>query len=157
MSQNYISPAMLPLGSIAEYMDKVEGFSKKKESAEDTKQVNGIKSDLIAIAATDENGELIEDRETVKNALKLGGIPAKDYVTTEGANALLSDTYQVSVNSGNETKNLRECKKEYDLIFRLIKDCIRSNKELQEKLLLRPLTIASTVVAECYLYKIIYS
>lgn len=54
MSQNYISPAMLPLGSIAEYMDKVEGFSKKKESAEDTKQVNGIKSDLIAIAATDE-------------------------------------------------------------------------------------------------------
>lgn len=46
-----------------------------------------------------------------------------------------------------ETKNLRECKK----------DCIRSNKELQEKLLLRPLTIASTVVAECYLYKIIYS
>lgn len=36
-----------------------------------------------------------------------------------------------------ETKNLRECKKEYDLIFRLIKDCIRSNKELQEKLLLR--------------------
>lgn len=56
-----------------------------------------------------------------------------------------------------ETKNLRECKKEYDLIFRLIKDCIRSNKELQEKLLLRPLTIASTVVAECYLYKIIYS
>lgn len=56
-----------------------------------------------------------------------------------------------------ETKNLRECKKEYDLIFRLIKDCIRTNKEHQEKLLLRPLTIASTVVAECYLYKIIYS
>ena len=30
MSQNYISPAMLPLGSIAEYMDKVEGFSKNQ-------------------------------------------------------------------------------------------------------------------------------
>lgn len=56
-----------------------------------------------------------------------------------------------------ETENLRECKKEYNLIFRLIKDCIRTNKEDQEKLLLRPLTIASTVVAECYLYKIIYS
>ena len=37
MSQNYISPAMLPLGSIAEYMDYVECFSKKKDSADDTK------------------------------------------------------------------------------------------------------------------------
>ena len=80
MSQNYISPAMLPLDSIAEYMDKVEGFSKKKESAEDTKQVDGIKSNLIAIAATDEAGELVNDRETVKNALELGGIPDRKSV-----------------------------------------------------------------------------
>ncbi|HFI0354243.1 TPA: hypothetical protein ACGOV8_001487 [Streptococcus suis] len=56
-----------------------------------------------------------------------------------------------------ETKNLRECKDEYDLIFRLIKDSIRRKKEFDENLLLRPLTISSTVVAECYLYKIIYS
>lgn len=56
-----------------------------------------------------------------------------------------------------ETKNLRECKNEYDLIFRLIKDSIRRKKKFDENLLLRPLTISSTVVAECYLYKIIYS
>ena len=157
MSQNYISPAMLPLGSIAEYMDKVEGFSKKKESAEDTKQVNGIKSDLIAIAATDENGELIEDRETVKNALKLGGIPAKDYVTTEGANALLSDTYQVSVNSGNETKNLRD--ELYQLKAELAKAGLIKNtscyngyidafKEGQESYLKEAITVTSTDMSQ---------
>ena len=56
-----------------------------------------------------------------------------------------------------ETENLRECEKEYDLIFRLIKDSIRRKKDFDEKLLLRPLMISATVVAECYLYKIIYS
>ena len=108
MSKNYISPAMLPLESIAEYMDKVEGFSKKKEAAEDTKAVGNVSSAIIAVAATNAQGKLVNDRETVKNALQLGGVDARDYVTTEGANALLSDTYQVSVNSGNEVKNLRD-------------------------------------------------
>lgn len=157
MSQNYISPAMLPLDSIAEYMDKVEGFSKKKESAEDTKQVDGIKSNLIAIAATDEAGELVNDRETVKNALELGGIPAKDYVTTEGANALLSDTYQVSVNSGNETKNLRD--ELYQLKAELAKAGLIKNtpcyngyidafKEGQESYLKDAITITSTDMSQ---------
>ena len=157
MSQNYISPAMLPLDSIAEYMDKVEGFSKKKESAEDTKQVDGIKSNLIAIAATDEAGELVNDRETVKNALELGGIPAKDYVTTEGANALLSDTYQVSVNSGNETKNLRD--ELYQLKAELAKAGLIKNtpcyngyidafKEGQESYLKDAITVTSTDMSQ---------
>lgn len=108
MSKNYISPAMLPLGSIAEYMDKVEGFSRKKDHPDDTKAVAGTKSEFIAEAAVDEKGELVKDRGTVNNALQLGGVDAKNYVTTEGANALLADTYQVSVNSGNEVKNLRD-------------------------------------------------
>ena len=30
-----------------------------------------------------------------------------------------------------ETKNLRECKNEYDLIFRLIKDSIRRKKKFE--------------------------
>lgn len=107
-NNNYISPAMLDLKAIAEYMDKVAQFSKKKESAEDTKHVDGIPAELIAIAATNEAGKLEVDRETVKNALQLGGLNASEYVTTEGANTLLSDTYKVSVNGGNEIKNLRD-------------------------------------------------
>ena len=157
MSKNYISPAMLPLSSIAEYMDKVEGFSKKKDSAEDTKKVDGIKSSLIAIAATNEEGELAQDRETVKNALQLGGVPADSYVTTEGANALLSDTYQVSVNSGNETKNLRD--ELYQLKAELAKAGLIKNtpcyngyidafKEGQESYMHEPITITATDMSQ---------
>lgn len=106
--RNYISPAMLPLESIADYMEKIVGFRKKNEAADDTLNVADVSSDIIAIAAVDAKGKLIEDRHTVSNALKLGGISADNYITAEGANALLSDTYQVSVNSGNEIKNLRD-------------------------------------------------
>ena len=107
-NRNYISPAMLPLEPIAEYMEKVVGFRRKNEAAQDTLNVAEVSSDVIAVAAVDTKGNLIEDRNTVKNALSLGGVPASEYVTSEGANALLSDTYQVSVNSGNEIKNLRD-------------------------------------------------
>ena len=157
MSKNYISPAMLPLESIAEYMDKVEGFSKKKEAAEDTKAVGNISSEFIAVAATNEEGKLVKDRETVKNALQLGGVDAKDYVTTEGANALLSDTYQVSVNSGNEVKNLRD--ELYQLKSELTKAGLIKNtpcyngyydafKDGNETYIKEPATITSTTLSQ---------
>ena len=157
MSKNYISPAMLPLESIAEYMDKVEGFSRKKEAAEDTKAVGNISSEFIAVAATNEEGELVNDRETVKNALQLGGVDAKDYVTTEGANALLADTYQVSVNSGNEVKNLRD--ELYQLKSELTKaGLIKSTpcyngyydafKDGNETYVKEPITITSTTLSQ---------
>lgn len=160
MSKNYISPAMLPLESIAEYMDKVEGFSKKKEAAEDTKAVSNVSSEFIAVAATDEQGQLVEDRETVKNALQLGGIDASDYITTQGANALLSDTYQVSVNSGNEVKNLRD--ELYQLKSELTKaglikqsHCYNGYydafKEGNETYIKEPITIASTTLSQTQL------
>ena len=107
-NRNYISLAMLPSASMAEYMEKIVGFRKKDDAAEDTKKVAGTSSKVIAVAATNSKGELVEDRSTVENALKLGGIDTSNYITSEGANALLSDTYQVSVNSGNEIKNLRD-------------------------------------------------
>lgn len=157
MSKNYISPAMLPLESIAEYMDKVEGFSRKKEAAEDTKAVGNISSEFIAVAATDEKGELVNDRETVKNALQLGGVDAKDYVTTEGANALLADTYQVSVNSGNEVKNLRD--ELYQLKSELTKAGLIKNtpcyngyydafKDGNETYVKEPITLTSTTLSQ---------
>lgn len=156
-STNYISPAMLPLESIAEYMDKVEGFSKKKDAAEDTKAVGKISSEFIAVAATNKEGELVKDRETVQNALQLGGIDAQDYVTTEGANALLSDTYQVSVNSGNETKSLRD--ELYQLKAELAKAGLIQNspcyngyidafKEGKESYIKEAITLTSTTVSQ---------
>ena len=153
----YISPSLLPMQAIGEYMDKVEGFSKKKEASEDTKNVGGVTAEHIAVAATNEEGELIEDRETVKNALNLGGIPAESYVTTEGAAALLADTYEVSVNSGNETKNLRD--ELYQLKAELAKAGLIKNtpcyngyidafKEGQESYIKDTITVTSTDMSQ---------
>lgn len=108
MSKNYISPSLLPMDEIAQYMELIAKFGKKTDSSADTNNVGGVDSSLIAKAATNEDGALYSDRETVKNALQLGGVPASSYVTAEGAGALLSDTYAVSVNMGNEIKNLRD-------------------------------------------------
>ena len=108
MSKNYISPSMLPMREIGQYMEKVCKFSKKTDSAADTKSVAGIESKFIAKAATNEDGELVDGRGTVDNALKLGGIEASKYVTSEGANALLADSHNISINSGDEIKNLRD-------------------------------------------------
>lgn len=109
MSRITMSPAMLPLNEIGQYLEKVYGFRKLTDASNDTINVGGIKSELIAKAATDpETGELKQDRDTVKNALQLGGIDASKYITAEGASGILSDTYAVSVNSGDEIKNLRD-------------------------------------------------
>ena len=108
MSKNYISPSALPMNEIAQYMELIYKFGKKTDSSSDTKNVDGILSSLIAKAATDSDGALVVDRDTVKNALQLGGVAASEYVTKQGANTLLSDTHQVSVNMGDEIKNLRD-------------------------------------------------
>lgn len=108
MSKNYISPSLMPMEEIAQYMDLVAKFSKKTDAAIDTKNVDKISSSVIAKAATKDDGSLVEDRETVKNALQLGGVNASDYVTTEGAGALLADTYIVSSTVGDEIKSLRD-------------------------------------------------
>lgn len=109
MSRNSISPSMLPLEQIGEYLEKVYGFRKLNDASNDTINVGGIKSELIAKAATDsETGKLKQDRDTVNNALHLGGIEASKYITIDGASGILTDTYAVSVDSGNEIKNLRD-------------------------------------------------
>ena len=108
MSKNYISPSMLPMEEIAKYLELICDFGKKSDAATDTNNVAGVLSNLIAIAATNSAGELIEDRSTVRNALKLGGVSADKYITTEGANSLLSDSYALSTNTANEIKNLRD-------------------------------------------------
>lgn len=108
MSKNYISPSLMPMEEIAQYMDLVAKFSKKTDAAIDTVNVANIPSSLIATAATNSEGKLVDNRGTVENALKLGGVPAEDYVTTEGAGALLADTYIVSTTVGDEIKSLRD-------------------------------------------------
>ena len=104
----YPSISMLPMKDIAKYLNLVYGFRKKGEIAPDTEQVNGKDSSIIAVAATNDNGELIEDRETIKNALRLGGKNASEYLTLDKSDTLLTDTYAVGFLSSEEIKNLRD-------------------------------------------------
>ena len=103
-----ISLGQMPLKALASYLSVVEGFTKTEDRAIDTKYVAGVLSDLIAKAATDENGELIVDRDTVENALNLGGKPASNYLLKEDSKSLLGDTYSVATIVSDEIKALRD-------------------------------------------------
>lgn len=153
MSKNYVSPSMLPMKEIAQYLELICGFGKKTDAAIDTNHVAGILSNLIAVAATDSNGELIKDRATVMNALQLGGIAANKYITTDGASALLSDSYSLSTNTGDEIKNLRD--ELYQIKAELVKTGMIKNTECyngfidpfkvgNEKYLYEPITVTNT-------------
>lgn len=80
------STKMLPMDDVAEVLKVKYNFSSKEDIAKDTSKVGGTNSDLIAIAATNDVGALVKDRETIKNALNLAGTPASEYMTrTDGA------------------------------------------------------------------------
>lgn len=107
-SKSTISLALLPVEDIANYLEIVKGFSKRNEKAVDTEKVFGIDAENIAIAY-DANGDgKVEDRETVKNAMNLGGQPAENYLLKDGAGELLEDTYEVSTTVSNELKAVRD-------------------------------------------------
>ena len=107
-SKSLISLANIPVEDIFNYLTIVKGVSVRAENAADTDKVCGIDSDKIAIAALDSKGALVKDRNTVENALNLGGVPAKNYLTMEGSDALLQDTYAVSERLSNEVKEIRD-------------------------------------------------
>lgn len=104
----YPSLAMLPLEDMANYLNIVHGFRNKSDSAPDVEQVAGKKSSLIAVAAVNEKGELINGRNTVENALKLGGLDAGKYLTIDNSKSLLVDAHTISRINSDEIKNLRD-------------------------------------------------
>ena len=107
-SKSLISLANIPVEDIFNYLTIVKGVSVKDEHAVDTDRVGGIDSDKIAMAALDSKGELIEDRNTVQNALKLNGHDASKYLLKDESTTLLEDTYAVSTTLSNEIKEIRD-------------------------------------------------
>lgn len=91
------STKMLPMEDIAKELKIVHNFTSADQKAIDTESVAGVPASNIAIIALDEEGQplqyrnedleiIIDERESVKNALYLDGVPAKEYLTkTEGA------------------------------------------------------------------------
>lgn len=103
-----INISQIDVNAIADYLSIVKGFSSKNEKSVDTKYVDGIDSKFIAKAATNEQDELIVDRETVQNALQLNGKTADKYLLKEDSKSLLGDTYSVSTIISDEIKSLRD-------------------------------------------------
>lgn len=103
-----ISLGQMPLEALDAYLSVVKGYTKTNDRAVDTKYVAGVESELIAKAATNEDGELVNDRETVRNALELNGKSADKYLLKEDSKSLLGDTYSVSTIISDELKALRD-------------------------------------------------
>lgn len=103
-----ISLGQMPLEALEAYLSIVAGFTKTEDRAIDTKYVAGVESELIAKAATDDNGNLVQDRETVENALNLGGKSADKYLLKDDSKSLLGDTYTVSTTVSDEIKAIRD-------------------------------------------------
>lgn len=104
---NIVKPntALLPMDDIARELETIHGFQKNDENAPDTDNVANVDANKIAKAATDQNGELIKDRDTVLNALKLNDKNADEYMLKEDAQAVerfvenAGDTYSNEINS----------------------------------------------------------
>ena len=69
--------------------------------AEDVDKVGGIAADHIAVS-------IDGDRETVPNALKLGGKLAADYMTTTTGNSLNKRTENIKSKFGSDILALRD-------------------------------------------------
>lgn len=102
------STKMLPMDDIATVLKIEHGFSSKDDVALDTQKVSGTNAGLIAVAATDETGNLIEDRETVKNALQLGGVEADGYMTRADGTRIEAFGDTISTIYANEIALLRD-------------------------------------------------
>lgn len=108
MARQYIPLSILPMEDIVNYLQIIGGFRKKDDIANDTKKVARIDSEKIAIAALDENGELINDRNTVLNAINLNGLSADNYLTKGDSSDLMADTHKVSTIVSNEISAIRD-------------------------------------------------
>lgn len=108
MAQQFIPLSILPMEDIINYMQIIGGFRKKDDIANDTRKVARIDAEKIAIAAMNEEGELINDRNTVINALRLAGQPAENYLTRADSSDLMADTHKVSTIVSNEISAIRD-------------------------------------------------
>lgn len=108
MTKSQISLGQLPLKDIDAYLQIVSGYTKKTDKAVDTKAVAEVDSSKVAIAALDAQGNLVSDRFTVDNSLKLNGKDASKYLLKDDSQSLLGDTYAVSTIVSSELKAVRD-------------------------------------------------
>ena len=133
-----ISLGQLDLTALQQYFEIVAGFRKKDDKAIDVQYVgeylhpttddrdaateneySKVEANQVAMAALDEYGMpisyeddngviIIPERQTVKNSLMLGGIPAEEYLQTVRADTILTDVNQATYNMADDIRNLKD-------------------------------------------------
>ena len=88
-------------------------------SAMDVDKVAGVESGNIAISVDKDH------RDTVNNALNLGGLPASDYITATTGASIISNQMNMKNAYGNDLKDLRD--ELYQLRNELIKSGLANN------------------------------
>ena len=71
------------------------------KKADDVDKVGGVAANRIAKS-------IENDRDTVENSLKLGGVPASDYMTVTKGNSLTKRTDNIKSKFGKDILSLRD-------------------------------------------------
>ena len=88
-------------------------------NAMDVDKVSGVESDTIAIAIDKDN------RDTVNNALNLGGIPASDYMTATTGAGMVTNQLNMKQQYGSDIQDIRD--ELYQLRNELVKSGVVEN------------------------------
>ena len=111
MSEKYskITINQLDIDSIADYVVQSKKLVYRDgdllvsdTNAMDTDQVAGVNSDTIAVAIDNEH------RDTVNNALNLGGIPASEYMTATTGAGLITNQLSLKQTFGSDIQDLKD-------------------------------------------------
>ncbi len=106
-----VSIPLLDMAGIAEYLNIVSKFVTDKDKATDTKNVAGVLAEYIAIADTskrDPQGNILCDRETIKNSLHLDGHPIEYFLTADRGGTISSGLALTSKQYSEELINLKD-------------------------------------------------
>lgn len=115
---NFPSTQLLPMEDIAKELKVIHKFASSDQKAIDTESVAGVPASKIAIIATDEFGNPIEykvgdtvvinERESVKNALYLDGVKANEYLTKKAGAVIQNFGENVAKTYADELAALRD-------------------------------------------------
>jgi hypothetical protein len=114
-----LSISLLPIEDIQQLLRYQYDFITAQDNATDTDAVAGIPAERIAVAVD------AQDRQTVLNALRLGGKPASEYLTEEDGGHITRNYNKIREVYSDEIRDLRD--ELYQLKGELVKRGIVTN------------------------------
>lgn len=97
-----LSISLMPVEDIQELLRYQFDFITKEDNATDTNAVAGVPAGRIAVAINE------DERTTVLNALRLGNLPASDYLTKEDGGQITKNYNKIRTTYSSEIRDLRD-------------------------------------------------